>query len=56
MTELENAIKIVEGFSSKSMLTQRIAEIEAQLATKDGFSVSGFLKAKESVNKSLKAR
>lgn len=45
MTELEKAIKIVAGFSAKSMLTQRIAEIEAQLATKDSDSVSGFLNA-----------
>lgn len=43
MNELETSLKIVESFSIQSKLTQRIAEIEAQLVAKDTGTVTDFL-------------
>ena len=43
MSELEDALKIVESFSSQSGLTKRIAQIEAKLMSKDKETVTRFL-------------
>lgn len=43
MNELETSLKIVESFSVQSKLTQRIAEIEAQLVAKDTGTITDFL-------------
>jgi len=43
MTELETALKMVEGFSAQTTLTQRISQIEAELVAKDKESITRFL-------------
>jgi len=43
MSELENAFRVIEGFSNPTKLTKRISDIESQLQLKDYKSIICFL-------------